>query len=180
MVPCRNQGSSVTSTSEEEHHSPSTFRTLCIMCWSEKQLSLLNGSMDTKILYLENVLLAPICELVILYRLSSSTLYQRLRSSSRSSCMCYPMGVCSTCTRPCFICTHDSTCHVTSLPVSANVSLQSMPSFREKPHATNISLYPTDFFLGLYTTFQTSFFLNWYSPSLSSWLLLHSYKVLHQ
>ena len=40
------------------------------------------GSLDTKILYLEKVILAPICELVILYRLSSSTLYQRLRSSS--------------------------------------------------------------------------------------------------
>ena len=25
-----------------------------------------------------------------------------------------------------------------------------------------------------------SFFLNWYSPSLSSWLLIHSWKVLHQ
>ena len=54
------------------------------------------GSLDTK----------------IFYRLSSSTLYQRFRYSSSSSCMCYPMGVFWARTRPYFIFTHDSSCHV--------------------------------------------------------------------
>ena len=30
-------------------------------------------------------------------------------------------------------------------PLAANVSSQSMPSFREKPRATNLALYPTMF-----------------------------------
>ena len=46
-------------------------------------------------------------------------------------------------TRPSFICTHDSSCHVTSLSVATNVSSYSMPSFCENPHATNVALYPT-------------------------------------
>ena len=69
------------------------------------------------------------------------------------------------------------------------VSLCSLCLLFEKPHATNISLYPmmfpyttcwilqihmedtTEFSSGLDTASQTSVFLNWYSPSLSSWLL---------
>ena len=46
---------------------------------------------------------------------------------------------------PSLICTHESTFHVSSLRVAANVSLQSMPSFCEKPHATNLALYPKMF-----------------------------------
>ena len=78
--------------------------------------------------------------------------------------------------------------YVFQLPLAANVSSQSMPSFREKPCATNLALYPMMFHLLLDGTTkfpsridsasQTSFFLNW--SSLSSWLLLHAWKVQHQ
>ena len=87
------------------------------------------------------------------------------------------MGVFWTRTRSSFICTPDSSCHVSQLPLAPNVSSYSMPSFREKPCATNISLYPTMFpsttwwnyeilFRSRYSAL-TSFFLNW--SSLSSW-----------
>ena len=40
--------------------------------------------------------------------------------------------------------------------------------------------YIIDFLSGLDTASYTSFFLNRCSPSLSSWLLFHSWKALHQ
>ena len=83
VVPCRTRRSSAATPSEAEHHPPSAFCTLCIetfctretgsilCCWSSMY------PLDTKILYLElcwKVPLAPISELVVFYRLPSSTL----------------------------------------------------------------------------------------------------------
>ena len=46
--------------------------------------------------------------------------------------MCYPMGVFWARIRSSLICTHDSTCHVSQLPLAANAS-------------SNLALYPTMF-----------------------------------
>ena len=59
--------------------------------------------------------------------------------------MCYPMGSFWARTRPSLIFTHEFDCHVFQLPLAANVSSYSMPSFREKPHAMILALYPTIF-----------------------------------
>ena len=90
------------------------------------------------------------------------------------------MGVFWTHTRPSFICTHDYACHVTSLPVAANVSSYSMLSFREKPHATNLSLYPTMFPSTAWWNYEVPFMYRYCILDIILLELLHSWKVLYQ
>ena len=76
--------------------------------------------------------------------------------------MCYPMGVFWAHTRPSFICTHDSSCHVSQLPLATNFSLYSMSSFHEKPRAMNLALYPTMFPSTASWTYELSFMYRYY------------------
>ena len=100
------------------------------------------GSLDTKILYIElfqnffshpSVSLSSFINLVakvtifvklIMYVLSHGCLLNSYKA---------------------FFHLHTWSCHVTSLLVAINVSSYSMPSFHEKPCATNLALYPMMF-----------------------------------